>query len=190
MKVIAFNGSPRAKGNTHAALAEVLKEIKSEGIETELVQIGAKDVAGCKACGACGRKRNEQCINDDDEINEWIQMIKGADGIVIGSPTYFGCMSAQTKAFIDRVGFVTRANGGMLRRKVGAAVAVNRRAGSLNTFDEINHFFLIAEMIVPGSSYWNVANALEPGDFSKDTEGKKTMRTLGKNIAWLLKKLD
>lgn len=189
MKVIAFNGSPRQNGNTNKALEIALEELHQEGIETELVQMGSEDIHGCKGCGSCGKNKDEKCIFDGDKVNQWVQMIKHADGIIIGSPTYFGGLSSQTKAFIDRVGYVGRANGGMLRRKVGAAVAINRRAGSLNTFDEINHFFLIAEMLVPGASYWNVGQALKPGDMLLDEEGVKTMRSLGKNMAWLLKKL-
>ena len=189
MKVIAFNGSPRQNGNTNKALEIVLDELRKEGIETELVQMGSEDLHGCKGCGICGTKKDEKCVFDSDKVNAWIQKIKLADGIVIGSPTYFGGLSSQTKAFIDRVGYVTRANSGLLRRKVGAAVAVNRRAGSLNTFDEINHLFLISEMIVPGASYWNVVQALKPGDMLLDDEGVKTMQSLGRNMAWLLKKL-
>lgn len=189
MKVMAFNGSPRQNGNTNKALELVLAELHKEGIKTELVQMGSEDLHGCKGCGKCGKNKDEKCIFDEDKINEWIQMIKRADGIVIGSPTYFGGLSSQTKAFIDRVGYVSRANSGIFRHKVGAAVAINRRAGSLNTFDEINHFFLIGEMIVPGASYWNVGQAQKPGDMELDEEGVKIMQSLGKNMAWLLKKL-
>jgi multimeric flavodoxin WrbA len=189
LKVIAFNGSPRQNGNTNAALEIVLGEIRKEGIETELVQMGSANLRGCNGCGACGRNKDERCIIQDDDLNDWMQRMKRADAIIIGSPTYFGGMSAQTKAFIDRAGYVSRANGNLMRRKLGAAVAVNRRAGSLNTFDEINRFFLIGEMIVPGSTYWNVMNALKPGDAGADAEGVTTMEALGKNIAWLLKKV-
>lgn len=189
MKVIAFNGSPRKNGNTAKALRIALDEIESEGIEVELVQMGSCDVRGCRACGSCGKSKDERCVIEDDELNDWIQMIKPADGVIIGSPTYFGDMTSQTKAFIDRVGYVARQNGGMLRRKAGAAVAVNRRAGSLTVFDNINHFFLIAEMVVPGASYWNVCTALKPGEVEQDDEGVRTMRSLGKNMAWLVKRL-
>lgn len=189
MKVLAFNGSPRQNGNTHLALEKVLEEIGKEGIEVEMVQMGSENIRGCKACGACGKNKDERCIIEEDKVNDWIQMIKKADGIVIGSPTYFGGMSAQTKAFIDRVGYVSRSNGGLFRRKVGAAVGVSRRAGNLNTFDEINRFFLIGEMIVPGSSYWNVVTALKPGEAENDAEGMATMQNLGKNMAWLMKRL-
>jgi multimeric flavodoxin WrbA len=189
MKVIAFNGSPRVNGNTHQALETVLEELRKEGIETELIDICREELRPCQACGTCGRKRDERCVMADDRLNEYLQRMKAADGMIIGSPVYFGNMSAQTKAFVDRVGYVARANGDMLRRKVGAAVAVNRRAGALDTFSEINKLFLISQMIVPGSSYWNVATALRPGDIASDEEGLSTLRTLGRNMAWLLKKL-
>jgi len=188
MKVIAFNGSPRKKGNTNAALEMVLEEIEKEGIKVELIQMGSANLHGCNACGSCGKNKDERCIIDDD-LNGWVQKMKKADAIIIGSPTYFGGLSAQTKAFIDRAGYVSRANGNMLRRKVGAAVAVNRRAGSLNTFDEINHFFFIGEMVLASSTYWNVVSAQKPGDAKDDAEGVATMQNLGKNIAWLVKKL-
>jgi len=189
MKVIAFNGSPRQSGNTHAALEMVLEELKKEDIETQLVQMGSEGIQGCNACGACGKNKDERCIIKGDPVNDWIQMIKGADGIIIGSPTYFGDMNAQTKAFVDRVGYVAKANRGIFKHKVGAAVAINRRAGSLTAFDTINHFFLILEMVVPGASYWNVGTAQKPGDMKNDAEGVAIMQNLGENMAWLLKKL-
>jgi len=189
MRVLAFNGSPRIKGNTSQALEVVLKELRSEGIETKLIEMGSEVVEPCQACYACGKNRDERCNIDTDKVNEWIQMIKGADGIIVGSPTYFGNVSAQTKAFIDRVGFVARANGDMFKRKVGAAVVINRRAGGLATFSDINNFFLIGQMIVPGSNYWNLGVGLKPGDIQSDKEGVQTLKVLGQNMAWLIKKL-
>jgi multimeric flavodoxin WrbA len=188
MKAIAFNGSPRKNGNTNAALKAVLEEIKKEGIKVELIQMGSANLRGCTACGACGRNKDEKCIIDD-ELNGWIQKMKKADAIIIGSPTYFGGLTAQTKSFIDRAGFVSKANGNMFSRKVGASIAINRRAGSLNTFDEINHFFLVGEAVLASSTYWNVVNAQKPGEADDDSEGMATMRELGKNIAWLVEKL-
>ena len=188
MKVIAFNGSPRPNGNTHRALRMVLDELEKEGIETELVEMGAEPVAPCEACGICRQKKDGKCKITDDRVNEYVTKIAMADGIIIGSPVYYGTMSAHTKAFVDRVGFVCGANG-ILKRKVGAAVAVNRRAGALATFQEINNFFLIAEMMVVGSSYWNVLFGLEQGDVESDEEGKRIMRDLGRNMAWLLKRI-
>jgi len=190
MKVIAFNGSPRKNGNTNRALEVVLQEIAKEGIDTELVQMGCEDLAPCQACNVCVQKKDRKCKRKDDKVNEWIQKMIAADGIIIGSPVYFGSMTAQTKAFVDRVGFVNRANGNLFRRKVGAAVTVNRRAGALATFQSINDFFLIGEMVVVGSSYWNVINALKPGDIEQDDEGLRTMQDLGRNMAWLIKRIN
>lgn len=190
MKVIAFNGSPRKNGNTDRALEVVLEELAAEGLETELVQMGSEEIAPCQACGTCGQRKDRRCKREDDKVNEWIDKMTEADGIIIGSPVYFGSMSAQTKAFIDRVGYVSRANGDLFKRKVGASVAVNRRAGALATFQEMNNFFLIGQMIVVGSSYWNVATSLRRGDMEKDDEGLATMRDLGRNMAWALKRLN
>ena len=190
MKVIAFNGSPRAKGNTYQALSIALQEIEGAGISTELIDLCEHEIHGCRACGACFKNKDRECIIKDDKVNEYVGKIARADGLIIGSPVYFGNLSSQTKAFIDRVGYVNRANGDLFKRKVGAAVAINRRAGALETFNTINNFFLIAQMIVPGSSYWNVGTALRQGEFINDIEGMNTMRNLGQNIAWLLERLN
>lgn len=190
MKVIAFNGSPHRNGNTYRALEVALEEVAQEGLETELVQMGCEEVAPCQACGMCGQRKNRRCKRTDDKVNDWVERMTAADGIIIGSPVYFGSMSAQTKAFIDRAGYVNRANGNLFRHKVGASVAVNRRAGALATFQEINNFFLIGEMVVVGSTYWNVVTAARPGDADQDEEGLRTMRDLGRNMAWLIKKIN
>jgi len=189
MKVVAFNGSPRPEGNTAFLLNRVRCELEKAGIETELVQVGGSRIHGCGACYKCQGNKNRRCSVDDDPANEYIAKMDAADGILIGSPTYFADLTPETKALIDRCGFVARANGGMFRHKPGAAVVVNRRAGSIHAFDSINHFFLISEMIIPGSSYWNVSLALKPGDAERDAEAIATMETLGRNMAWLLKKL-
>jgi multimeric flavodoxin WrbA len=126
---------------------------------------------------------------DKDKLNDWIDRMLAADGIILGSPTYFSCMTPEIKALIDRAGMVSRANGMMLRRKVGAAVVAARRAGSVHTFDSINHFFTIGEMIIPGSSYWNMGFGREKGEVEGDAEGLAVMKTLGENMAWLLKKI-
>jgi len=190
MKVVAFNGSPRKNGNTALMIGEVFKVLEREGIECELVQIGGKLIRGCQACAKCREFQNTKCIFDDDLINESIQKMLEADGIIIGSPTYFASMTAETKAFIDRAGYVTRGNGVLLKGKVGAAVTAVRRAGALNVFQGINNFLLVSEMVVPGSSYWNLGIGREIGEVLEDEEGMKTMETLGENMAWLLKKLN
>lgn len=191
MKVVAFNGSPRVNGNTAQSIRIVLAELEKEGIETEVVQLGGRKVFGCLACNKCAEKQDNRCIRTDDEMNTFIQKMQEADGIIIGSPTYFSNVSTEVKALIDRCGYVTKANGGaILRGKVGAAVVSVRRAGSNFTYAAINFFFGIAEMIIPGSSYWNMTLALEPGDVQHDQEGIETFQTLGKNMAKLLKQVN
>ena len=190
MKVVAFNGSPRINGNTAQSIKIVLAELDKEGIETEFVQLGGQKVFGCLACGKCWEKKDNRCVRQDDEMNTFIQKMQEADGIIIGSPTYFSNVSTEVKALIDRSGFVSKANGGgMLRGKVGASVVSVRRAGATFVYSAINFFFGIAEMIVPASSYWNMTLSLEPGDVQKDAEGIQTFQTLGKNMAKLLKQI-
>ncbi|MEN6342037.1 MAG: flavodoxin family protein [Methanospirillum sp.] len=189
MKVAAFNGSPKRDGNTARMLRYALEELEAAGVETELVQVGGRPLRGCLACMKCFERQDRRCVNDTDALNGFIEIMDSADGILIGSPTYYADITSETKALIDRAGFVAGANGGMLRRKVGAAVVVNRRAGAIHAFDSINHLFLISEMIVIGSSYWNVGIGLSPGDVDTDEEGVRTMRTLGRNMASALERL-
>jgi multimeric flavodoxin WrbA len=189
MKVVAFNGSPRKSGNTAILIRRVLGELEKEGIETELIEMGVTKVRGCIACYKCMELTNGRCAVDNDDVNEWIGKIAEADGLILGSPVYFSDLTAGLKAFIERAGMVARANGDMFRRKVGAAVTAVRRAGAIHTFDSINHFFFIGQMIVPGSSYWNVGIGRDKGEVEKDTEGLATMDVLGQNMAWVLKKL-
>jgi multimeric flavodoxin WrbA len=190
MKVVAFNGSPRKNGNTALMIGEVFKVLEREGIECELVQIGGQLIRGCQACLQCRELQNRKCTFDDDILNECVEKMIEADGIIIGSPTYFASMTAETKALIDRAGYVTRGNGVLLKGKVGAAVTAVRRAGALNVFQGINNFLFVSEMILPGSSYWNLAIGRGIGEVHDDEEGMKTMETLGENMAWLLKKLN
>lgn len=190
MKVVAFNGSPRQEGNTAQALKIVLDELAAEGIETEFVQLGGTKVFGCLACQKCIENQDNRCARQDDRMNDFIAKMMEADGIIIGSPTYFSNVSSEVAALISRCGFVNGANGGnMLRHKVGAAVVSVRRAGSNFVYSAINFFFGKAEMIIPGSSYWNMTLARDPGDILKDREGIETFQTLGRNMAWLLKKI-
>jgi len=189
VKVVAFNGSPRKDGNTASLLRRVLKVLEEEGIETELIQLAGETIHGCTACRACYDTKNERCVIEDDKVNEYVQKMKTADGIILGSPTYFSMMTPEMKALIDRTGYVARANNHLFKRKVGAAVVAVRRAGGIPTFDAINHYFLISQMIVPGSSYWNVGIGNKRGEVENDEEGMKTMEDLGRNMAWLIKKL-
>jgi len=190
MKVIAFNGSARKDGNTAILANEALKEIQSREIETELIQLAGQSIRGCTACGKCFENKDRKCVLADDAVNDYIAKMAEADGIILASPTYFADVTPELKALIDRAGFVARGNDNMFARKVGAAVVAVRRAGSIHVFDTINHFFLISEMIVPGSSYWNMGFGLKRGDVESDDEGLETMRLLGRNIAWLLKKIN
>lgn len=190
MKVVAFNGSPRKEGNTAALIKYVLAELEGEGIETEIIQVGGKPIHGCIACMKCFENADKRCAIDNDIVNECIEKMLEADGIILASPTYFADLTPELKALIDRAGFVAKANNEMFRRKVGAAVVAVRRSGSIHVFDSINHFFTISQMIIPGSSYWNVGMGLAEGDVEKDEEGIRTMQILGQNMAWLLKKLN
>ena len=188
MKVVAFNGSARRDGNTAILIKRVFSALEAEGIETELVQLAGKTVKGCIACGRCFKNQDKRCAVTDDFADECIEKMLEADGIILGSPTYFADVTSEMKALMDRAGYVARANSDMLRRKVGAAVVAVRRAGAIHAFDSMNHFFLIGQMIVPGSSYWNVGIGRAKGDVEQDEEGLKTMETLGQNMAWLLKR--
>lgn len=191
MKVIAFNGSPRKKGNTTMLINRVFDELQKEGIETEFLQLGGKDIKGCLGCMKCFEVQDKTCVTrKDDILNEYFQKMIEADGIIIGSPTYFSNVSSEVKALIDRAGLVSIANGYLLKRKVGAAVVAVRRAGATGVFDAINKLFFINQMIVPGSVYWNLGFGLEKGEVKGDDEGMNTMKVLGENMAWLLKKIN
>jgi multimeric flavodoxin WrbA len=189
MKVVAFNGSARRKGNTALLLDHVSAELNKEGIQTEIVHLAGKSIQGCIACMKCHRNKDRRCTVDTDYLNECIAKMDAADGILLGSPTYFADVSTEMKALIDRAGMVAKANDDMFRRKVGAAVVAVRRAGAIHAFDSMNHFFLIGQMIVPGASYWNIGIGLDRGDVAADSEGLQTMDTLGQNMAWLMKRL-
>jgi multimeric flavodoxin WrbA len=189
MKVTAFNGSPRTEGNTSILIGHVFEALEQEGIETELVNVGGGKIRGCIACYRCFASKDQRCAVTDDIANSCVEKMLASDGIIIGSPTYFAALTPETKALIDRCGMVARANGDMLRRKAGAAVVAVRRGGAINVFDTINHFFTIGQMIIPGSSYWNVGIGRNIGDVEADEEGVKTMQALGENMAWLLKRI-
>ncbi len=188
-KVVALNGSARKGGNTAILLRYVLKELENEGIETELIELSGSKIHGCLSCRKCSVRKDRRCSQRNDMGNALIEKMEQAGGILLGSPTYVSDVSPEIKALIDRASLVSRANGGMFRRKVGAAVVAQRRAGAIHAFDSLNHFFLINELIVPGSSYWNIGIGREIGDVEKDEEGVQTMKTLGQNMAWLLKKV-
>lgn len=187
MKVLAINGSSRNGGNTADMLELVLRELQKEGFETEHIQLAGNTINPCKACFACAGKKN--CVFGNDIFQELYRKMTEADAIILGSPTYSADISSTLKALIERASVVSDTNPGMFRHKIGGAVVVARRAGAMNTIDTINHFFLNKEMFVVGSTYWNIAYGRLPGEALKDTEGVATMKNLGQNIAWLLKKI-
>ena len=189
MKVTAFNGSARKDGNTASLIKFVFEELEKEGIETELFQLSGKKIRGCTACFKCYKNKDGHCAVKGDVLNECIDKMVESDGIILGSPTYFADVSSEIKAVMDRAGMVSRANDHMLMRKAGAAIVAVRRAGAIHVFDSMNHFFTINQMIIPGSSYWNIGIGREKGEVDNDREGIETMRTLGQNMAWLLKKI-
>jgi multimeric flavodoxin WrbA len=189
MKVIAFNGSPRKDGNTALLIDQVLAPLKAEGIQTEVFQLGGTNIHGCRACYRCFESKTGRCAFDDDVVNECIAKMRHADGIILASPTYVSDVTPEIKCLIDRACLVSKANGDMFRRKVGAAVVAVRRGGEIHAFDSLNHFFLIAQMVVPGSCYWNMAFGREKGEVARDEEGMRTMQVLGENMAWTMKKL-
>ncbi|NDY41481.1 flavodoxin family protein [Dissulfurirhabdus thermomarina] len=189
MKVVAFNGSARKKGNTDRLLRAVLEVLEAKGIRTELVSLAGLKLQGCIACYQCFERKDRRCAVENDDLNACIAKMLEADGILLGSPTYFADVSAGMKALIERSGMVARANGDMLQRKVGAGVVAVRRAGAAHVFSSLNYFFLIGQMVVPGSSYWNIGIGKDPGEVADDAEGLRTMRTLGENMAWVLERL-
>ena len=190
MKVFAINGRPKPNGNTATAMKTVLTEIEQQGIATELVTIGQEVVRGCIGCGTCGKQQNRQCVFDGDAVNAHLPKMIEADAILIGSPTYYSGVNGTMKAFLDRTFYVAAANGSLFRHKVGAAVVAVRRSGGIPTFDQLNKYWQISEMLSVGSSYWNVIHGMVPGEAPQDEEGMHVMQTLGQNIAWLLKLIE
>jgi len=190
MNVVAFNGSPKEDGNTAAALKLVAAELAGAGITVKIVHLGNEVIRGCTACGACVKNRDERCILAGDKVNDYIQLMKNADGILIGSPVHFASIGGTMKSFLDRAFYVVGVNDSLLRHKVGAAVVAVRRSGGVTTFDSLNHYINYAEMVMPGANYWNVIHGTRPGDTVKDEEGEQIMRTLGRNMAWLLQLIE
>lgn len=187
MKVVALNGSPREKGNTELSLRVMMAILEKEGIETEFIQLGGSTYSGCRACNGCFKKKDKKCVMDNDDMNEIMAKVFDADGIIIGSPSYYSNVTTEVKAFIDRCGYVSMANGGLLKRKVGASVVPARRAGSNFVYSAINFFYGINEMVIPSSTYWNMTLAVKRGDVMQDEEGLRTFETLAENMAWLMK---
>jgi multimeric flavodoxin WrbA len=189
MKVLALNGSARKDGNTAILINLVLDELKKEKIETELIQMGGHNIAGCRACYRCFRNKDRRCVVKKDILNEILEKIDSSDGLLLGSPTYFSDVSSNMRSFIERCGFVARANDYMYKRKVGASVVAVRRAGAVPAFNSMNLFLHYMQMVMPGASYWSLGIGRDPGDVLKDEEGIQTMKNLGQNMAWVMKKL-
>jgi len=186
MKVVGFNGSPRKDGNTFILINKVFQELEKEGVETELVQLADKGIRGCIACEKCTENRDRRCAVKTDAVNEYLEKMLRADGIVLRSPVYLTDVTSEMKALIDRAGYVSRANDRMLKNKVAAPVVAVRRAGAFRTLDTMSHFFLSNLMIIPGYAF---AVGREKGEVEKDEEGMRLVGTLGQRMAWLLKKL-
>jgi multimeric flavodoxin WrbA len=189
MEVIAFCGSARRKGNTALLLNTVLEPLAEAGAKTELVELAGSEIRGCTACMVCFKEQDGTCAVKKDMLNECVDKMSRADAVILGSPTYFADVSAEMKALIDRSGMVGLANDHLYKRKIGASVVAVRRAGGIHAFDTMNHFFLINQMIIVGSSYWNIGIGRDKGEVAEDQEGMETMRRLGENMAWLLKKI-
>jgi multimeric flavodoxin WrbA len=190
MKVVAFNGSPKKEGNTYQAIQLVCEQLEAQGIETEIVSVGLKNVKACTACNLCFKNKNEECIIKNDDVNLWIQKMKEADGILLASPVHYASLSASMKSFLDRAFYVSGANGNLFRHKVGASIVAVRRSGGLPTFNELNNYLTYSEMMIPTSNYWNVIHGTTPGDVLQDEEGMQIMRVLGKNMAYLMQLVE
>ena len=189
MKVVAFCGSGRKESNTTLLLESVLKPLADAGADTELIELAGNEIRGCMACYVCFLEKDRTCVLKKDMVNNCIAKMAAADAIILGSPAYFSDITSEMKALIDRSGMVSQANGDLYRRKIGAAVVAVGRAGAIHAFDTMNHFFLASQMIVVGSNSWNIGIGPEKGEVVDDEEGMKTMRLLGENMAWLLKKM-
>jgi multimeric flavodoxin WrbA len=186
VKIIGFNGSPRKDGNTATLIGYLFQQIEKEGIETELVQLSANPIHGCIACYKCFDNQDQQCAVKNDAANEYIEKMITAQGIVLGSPSYFQGVTAEMKALIDRAGFVGLANGRMYKNKIGAALSCFRRTGGMHTIETMNHFFFSNEFIIAGRA---LSVARDKGEVEKDVEGVQMAQTLGQKIAWMAKKL-
>ena len=188
MKVVAINGSPNKNGNTAQLIDTIAQELTKENITTEILHIGNKTIRGCFGCGACAKNKDERCVAKDDAyVNECIQKMKEADGLLIGTPVHWAGIAGTMKSFLDRAFYVSSANGNLFRHKVGASIVAVRRSGGVSTFDAMNHYLTYAEMIMPTTNYWNVAHGRVPGEVHEDLEGMQIARVLGKNMAFTLK---
>ncbi|MFB3904090.1 MAG: flavodoxin family protein [Acidobacteriota bacterium] len=190
MKAVAVCGSPRVEGNTELLLKVCLDQLAAKGLETELVRLAEKEILPCKGCGTCGKRLDRRCSTDSDDFHEVFDKLLAADIIVLGSPVYFGSATPQMMALLDRAGYVARKNGNLFSRKLGGPVVVARRAGQNFTYAQLLYWFMINDMIVPGSSYWNIAFGAARGEVSEDREGLETVSRFAENLAWLSAKIS
>lgn len=189
MKAVAICGSPRKEGNTERLLQRCLEGLSRAGHETELIRLAGKELKPCEACGICAQVKDGTCAVAEDDFAPIFEAMKQADIIVVGSPVYFGSATPQIMALLDRAGYVSRANGGLLNRKLGGPIVVARRAGHNFTFAQLLMWFMICDFVVPGSSYWNIAFGRMPGEVENDEEGLRTVDRFAENLAWLATKL-
>lgn len=186
MKVVAINGSPHQNGNTYQAIRVALEVLEKDGIETEVIHVGTQPLIGCIACNQCVKNMNRQCAVKDKVVNQSIEKIQNADGIILASPVHFAGIAGTMKCFLDRVFRVVSVNGSLLRHKVGMSLVTDRRAGGVSTFDQLNHYLNYAEIFMPSGNYWTVVYGMAPGEIQEDVEGLQTIRTVAKNMSWLL----
>jgi len=187
MKVVAINGSPNKNGNTHHALNLVGAKLQENGIDFEIIHIGHKAIRGCISCGLCRKNQDEKCSIATDVVNDSIQQMKNADGIILGAPVHYSGIPGTMKSFLDRAFVVSGNNGGLFRHKVGAAVVAVRRTGGSSTLDGLYHYLAYTEMLLATSNYWNVIHGRTAGEVGQDAEGVQIMEVLGNNMSWLLK---
>jgi len=189
VKAIAICGSPRVEGNTELLLKVCLERLTAAGVDTELVRLAEKEVLPCKGCGTCGKRLDRRCSTDSDDFHEVFEKMIEADIIIVGSPVYFGSATPQMMALLDRAGYVSRKNGNLFSRKLGGPIVVARRAGQNSTYAQLLYWLMINDMIVTGSSYWNIAFGAARGEVSEDREGLETVARFGDNLAWLAGKI-
>ena len=189
MKVVAINGSPRKDGNTSIALKLMSEELIKEGIEVEIIQVGDKLLHGCIACGYCFGSENHQCVFNDDIMNEVSNKMREADGIILGSPTYYGGIAGTMKSFLDRA-FYSSITGKNYRNKVATAVVSVRRAGGVDVYNQLNNYLSLAETVSPPSQYWVIGYGMDKGEILQDEEGIQTIKRNANAMAWLLKAID
>jgi len=190
MKVVAFNGSPNKEGNTYTGIKMVTDLLESSGVETEIVQVGNKKIRGCMACQKCIKNRDGKCVFNDDPVNDWIEKMLEADGIILGTPVHWAGVAGTMKSFLDRAFYAIGAGEKGLENKVGVSLAAVRRSGGITAVDQLNKFLEYSEMIIPSSNYWNVIHGTKAGEVLKDKEGVQILETLGKRMLWALELVE